>query len=49
MAISARGQDTLWTRLVGTSGGDGGYSVSLESSSGALYVAGRASASLDGE
>lgn len=39
----------LWTRLAGSSGWDAGYSVAVDSTSGAVYVTGYVSGSLDGQ
>eukprot|EP01031_Cornospumella_fuschlensis_P033875 gene33875-40986_t len=43
------GGSRSWTRMVGTSGGDVGNGVSIDSSTGDVYVAGYAASSLHGQ
>eukprot|EP01031_Cornospumella_fuschlensis_P025064 gene25064-30275_t len=47
--LTTRGQDRVWTRMVGTNGSDIGRGVSVDTSSGNVYVTGQAEASLHGQ
>ncbi|RYG93864.1 hypothetical protein EON65_58300 [archaeon] len=47
--LTARGQDRIWTKMVGTNGGDVGYGVSVDTGTGSVYVTGYARGSLHGE
>ncbi|RYH01004.1 hypothetical protein EON65_48660, partial [archaeon] len=49
MVLTTQAQQRIWTRVVGTTSNDVGYGVSVDPSTGAVYVAGSAYSDLHGQ